>query len=132
MYNRELELIFAFSDTNLIEPKNWERLCAVFWIRGMDYLFSKNNNFEKHIRESVAAGNIPSQIFPYMYSLAAVTELTNEIRKSPLFDSTLLFQNGTIHVLTDLFLWSVLVHNDCSFGNGFGGHVGMIRSRLDF
>lgn len=124
MYTRELEMISAFSD--IFGKDNWNRICAVFWIRGMDHLFWKNVSFGKDCVNLNKTND-----YSFMYSLDSVTDLKNEIMDAPLFE-TLNLESGTIHVLCDLFLWSVLIHKDSSFGNGFGGIEKMRASRLDF
>lgn len=123
MKNSEIGIIDAFKD--LIDPVVWGRISGVFWIRALDNVCYKNHKF----REWVYAGDFSKNEFSYMFELYFVTDICCDIREAPLFQ-LLGYDNGTIHVLTELFLWSILTQSGEMFGYGFGGIDKMNSCRL--
>lgn len=124
----ELEMIdmlnFMF-ESGLIEREKWERISAVFWIRGIDVLFRKDNKYEKCVK---SGGNIGDE-YRHLYSQYSVTLLVDDISEAPIW-KTLGIERGLIYYLSELFVWSVTNLSGPNFGYGFGGIEKMKQSRL--
>jgi hypothetical protein len=126
-----LDMFRNMVSSGLIDKQIWDRISAVFWIRGMDIIFRQDEKFreyvnKEHFNDSEIAGNFP---FAYLYNEYNVTRIASEIRESPLFQN-LEFEINTIWNLSQLFLWAMTKNVYNAFGVGFGGIEKMKQSRL--
>lgn len=125
----ELEMIdmlnFMF-ESGLIEREKWERISAVFWIRGIDLIMKMDSEFAEYVRNGA---EYKTHNFQKLYSESNVSLLVNDISEAPIWN-TLGIERGLIHYLSELFVWSVTNLSGPNFGYGFGGIEKMKQSRL--
>ncbi len=126
MVNQEMNIIEAFWE--LIPKSDFERISAVLWIHGIEFLENHDKDFKEFIRIAKHLDSETPVNFTYMFTTHNILRLVNIVCESPLF-KTLGYSRNLIHILCELFLWSVLTNCGSMFGYGFGG-VGKMKASI--
>lgn len=121
-----LDMLNFIVDSEVIEREKWERICAVFWIRGLDLIMKMDSEFAEYVSNGA---NYKTHNFQHLYSEANVSLLVNDISEAPIWKSFGI-DRGVIRYFSEVFLYSVVMLSGNNFGYGFGGIEKMKSSIL--